>query len=183
MSKLKIVGLLALIIAIIAPLWAAVSGALGLLTGPAALICAGLYVINGCKRENGLKITLGLLAGNIWAYLVMLSMGALVPALGIFPPVILFCVLFVFVIPAVFLSLYLDKIFDLSSWLAGWAVTLTILSLVEPTEFLTMLWHIAIAMIAGVWLIGVLITSLHAHIIGKCSKAAEEAPAEDASKE
>jgi len=182
MSKFKIVGLLALLIAIIAPLWAAVSGGLGLLTGAAALICAGLYVINGCKRENGLKITLGLLAGNIWAYLVMLSMGALVPALGIAPPVILFCVLFVFVIPAVFISLYLDKIFDLSGWLAGWAITLTVLSLVDPSEFLPMLLHIAIAMVAGVWLIGVLITSLHANLVGKWSKAAEGAPAENRGK-
>jgi len=180
MSKFKIVGLLTLLIAVIAPLWAAVSSALGLLTGAAALICAGLYVINGSKRENGLKITLGLLAGNIWAYLVMLVMGALVPALGIFPPVVLYCVLFVFVIPAVFISLYVDKFFDLSSWLTGWAVTLTIFSFVEPAEYLTLLWHIAIAMVAGVWLIGVLITSTHAYLVGKWSKAAPDAPAEEA---
>jgi hypothetical protein len=113
--------------------------------------------------KNGLKITLGFLAGNFWAYFVLLTMGAIGGGINFF--VLLFLVLFVYALVAVFIACYLDKIFDLSAWLAGWAVTLTILSFVQPSGWVQMLWHIAIAMVAGVWLIGVLITSLHKKLV------------------
>jgi len=174
MSKGKIVLLLAILIALIAPFWAAASGALGLLTGPVALISAGLYVANGCNVKNGLKITLGFLAGNVWAYFVMLCMGALAPNIGFSPYLLLFIVLFVFVIVAVFIASYLDKIFDLSAWLSGWAVTLTIMNL-STHDQLTLLWQIAVAMVAGVWFVGVLITSTHKYLVGKASKNKQSA--------
>lgn len=169
MKKFTIIGLLALLVAIIAPLWATLSGMSGLMTGPVALICAGLYVANGSKIGNALKITLGFLAGNFWAYFVMLTMGALGGS-GINPNLLLFLVLLVYVLVAVFIAGYLDKIFDLSAWLGGWAITLQLLGPVAPTDYPKWLLHIGIAMVAGVWLIGVLITSAHAYLVSRGSK-------------
>jgi len=162
MKKFTVISLLALLIAVIAPLWAALSGYFGLKTGAVALICAGLYVANGSKIANALKITMGFLAGNFWAWFVMLIMGALGGSMNIH--LLLFLTLFVHVIVAVYIACYFDKIFDLSAWLAGWAVTLTLLGPLQPGEYPAMLLHIGIAMVAGVWLIGVLITSAHAKL-------------------
>ena len=130
MKKFTVVALLALLIAVIAPLWATLSALFGLRTGAVALICAGLYVANGSKVGNALKITLGFLAGDLWGFLTVRALGAI--TLSINPNVLLFLVLFVFVIPAVFISCYLDKIFDLSAWLAGWAVTLILTMFIPP---------------------------------------------------
>ncbi|MCL2068121.1 MAG: DUF1097 family protein [Treponema sp.] len=164
MGKFKVIGLLALLVAVIAPLWATLSGLLGLKTGAVALITAGLYVANGIKIENALKITLGFLAGNFWAFFVVKTMMAV--GGGINPNLLLFLTLFVYAIVAVFIACYLDKIFDLSAWLAGWAVTLSLLP-PNPAEHFTMVLHIAIAMVAGVWLVGVLITSAHKYLLSK----------------
>jgi len=163
MSKIKVVSSLALLIAIIAPLWAAVSAYAGLATGAAAMICAGLYVISGSKLENAVKITLGLLGGNVWGFLVISSLTLL--GGGISPYLLLFLVLFVFSALAVYICLYLDKVFDLAAWLTGMAISITILLLSDPATHFTMLWHTAIAMIAGIWIIGVLTTQLHRRIV------------------
>ena len=168
MKKITVVCSLALIIAVIAPLWAVVSSNLGLSVAPIALICAGLYVANGSILGNALKITLGFLAGNFWAWFVMLTLGALGGTMNF--NVLFFLTLAVYIIVAVFISMYLDKIFDLSAWLAGWAVTLTLLGPLQPGEYTAMLLQIGIAMVGGVWFVGVLITQLHAKLMGKLSK-------------
>jgi hypothetical protein len=170
MSKFKIVLLLTLLIAIIAPAWAAISGALGLIAGAVALVSAGIYVASGMDVSKGLKITLGFLAGNLWAFLVLQVAGALGGALNIPGPLLLFCVLFVFVIPAVFISMYLDKLFDLSAWLTAWAASLLVMSY-SVYDNLELLLHLAIGMVAGIWLVGVGITSTHKYLVGKFSKA------------
>ena len=171
MQKFKVIGLLAVLIAVIAPLWAALSDKFGLTTGAVALICAGLYVANGMVVKNGLKITLGFLVGNVWAFCAFQVILALVGA-GLNFHVTLFLVLACFALVAVFIACYLDKVFDLSAWLAGWAITLTLLPFAgaffpdaETGQELKLLLHVAIAMVAGVWLIGVLITSTHKFLI------------------
>lgn len=167
MKKFTGIALLALLIAVIAPLWAALSGYFGLLVGAVALICAGIYVANGSQIKNALKITLGFLAGNVWAYLVLQTMGAIMGAMTISFHLLLFLTLFVFAIAAVFIACYLEKIFDLSAWLAGWAVTLTIIPLSTAVSMENMLLQIGIAMVAGVWVVGVLITSAHGYLVKK----------------
>ena len=172
MKKITVVSMLALLVALIAPTWAALAGVAGLMTGPVALICAGLYVISGSEIKNALKLTLGFLAGNFWAFFVVLTLGALGPSLGLPEPVLLWLVLAVYAAIAVFIACYLDKIFDLSAWLAGWAVTLQLLVMVAPSGANLFTWviHIGIAMIAGVWVVGVLITTLHGKILASLSK-------------
>ena len=171
MKKITIISLLALIVVVVAPTWAALAGVAGLMTGPVALICAGLYVANGSQIKNALKMTLGFLAGNFWAFFVVLTLGALGPKLGLPEPLLLWLVLAVYVAIAVLIAGMLDTIFDLSAWLAGWAVTLQLLVMVAPSgaNLLTWVIQIGIAMVAGVWVVGVLITQLHGKILGKLS--------------
>ena len=165
MQKFKVIGLLALLVAVIAPLWAAVTAYLGLLTGAVALICAGLYVANGMILANALKITLGFLFGNIWGWLAFMAIPPVIGVVG-FPPLGIFLVLFVFAGLAVFIACYLDKILDLSALLSGLSIILVVLLLpghnIPP---LTLVLHVAIAMVGGIWLVGVLITELHKKLI------------------
>lgn len=54
-KKLNILTL-AFGIALLPPIWAVLSPYAGITTGAVALICAGLYVTNGNKKENALKM-------------------------------------------------------------------------------------------------------------------------------
>lgn len=169
MKKSTNIAVMALLIAIIASLWASLSSYLGLLTAPGALICAGIFVANGSVIANAPKITFGFLAGIVWSYVVVKVLGALEAALTLDPHVILFLTLFVFAFVAVIISCYLNKIFDLASWLSGWALALTIMLSPGTISLETWLLHLAIAVVCGVWLIGVLITVLHKYFEGKFS--------------
>ncbi|MDR1496419.1 MAG: DUF1097 family protein [Clostridiales Family XIII bacterium] len=167
MGKFKIVLLLAVLIALIAPAWAVLGTfAFGFLVAPAALISAGIYVADGAQLAHAPKITFGFLAGNFWAYFVVLVLGAV----GGPTPLNLFLTLFVFVLPAVFLSMYLDKVFDLSAWLTGWAGTLIVLTVPLVADALSpeqALLQMGISYTAGVWVVGVPILALHGHFTKK----------------
>ena len=58
---------LALLIALLPPLWAVLAPTLGVQTGAVALICAGVYVAAGNDRKKALPMSLGFLAGDAWA--------------------------------------------------------------------------------------------------------------------
>ena len=58
---------LALLIAILPPIWAVASPYLGNSVGPIALIAAGIYATNGNKFEDAHKIALGYLCGVYYA--------------------------------------------------------------------------------------------------------------------
>ena len=66
-KKRKRVNMLTLAfgIAFMPPIWAVLSPYLGVSTGAVALICAGLYVANGNKRKDALKIAVGFLCGDL----------------------------------------------------------------------------------------------------------------------
>jgi hypothetical protein len=167
MGKFKVVFVLAVLIALIAPAWAVLGTfAFGFLVAPAALISAGVYVADGAQLSHGPKITFGFLAGNFWAYFVVLTLGAV----GGPTPLKLFLILFVFVLPAVFIAMYLDKVFDLSSWLTGWAGTLIVLTVPMVADALSpeqAILQMGVSYAAGVWLVGVPILALHGKIAGK----------------
>ena len=57
---------LALGIALFPPLWAVIAPYFKVSTGAVALICAGLYVANGNKRQDAVKISVGFLLGDFW---------------------------------------------------------------------------------------------------------------------
>lgn len=57
--KKKEILTLSMGIALLPPLWAVLAPYIGIKTGAVALICAGLYVTNGNKQKDGLKIMFG----------------------------------------------------------------------------------------------------------------------------
>ena len=61
-------------IALMPPVWAVLSPYIGVSTGAVALICAGLYVANGNKRKDAVKISIGFLLGDLWAVLAVMIM-------------------------------------------------------------------------------------------------------------
>lgn len=73
--KKKEILTLSMGIALLPPLWAVLAPYIGIKTGAVALICAGLYVTNGNKQEDGLKIMFGFWCGDLWAVLAILIMG------------------------------------------------------------------------------------------------------------
>ena len=82
---------LALCIALFPPVWAVLAPHIGIQTGAVALICAGVYVANGNKEQDALPMSLGFLAGDVWAVLAL----GIMEALPFNPEAELFCTLFV----------------------------------------------------------------------------------------
>ena len=131
---------LALLIAILPPAWAVVSPYLGNTVGPVALITAGIYGANGNKWQDAHRMSLGLLAGDIWAYTatVIMSVTPLNPDLTLF---IVLAVL-------------------------GWAIGMLAMNLDHSTPLLSLTVQIAAAMLVGIYYVGALIDKLH-RIINK----------------
>ena len=141
---------LAISIGLLPPLWAVVSGHLGVTCGAVALICAGIFVTAGNKVELGLPMSLGFLLSDLVAVVAVWMMENLpFPGDGntfITLAVLGFCV--------VMLCTRLEKVFFLPAVLSGWAVGLTVMGPLGFANLGTMPLQVAIAMLAGVWYAG-----------------------------
>ena len=153
---------LALLIAILPPIWAVASPYMGNTVGPIALIAAGIYGANGNKWEDAHKIALGYLAGDIWSYAVTVLMAST----PFNPDLTLFVLLAVFGFLAVVISQNLPSLFHMPSWLAGWAIGMLTMNLDKTTPLLSLTVQIGVAMLVGVYYIGALIDKIH-RIINK----------------
>lgn len=142
---------LALGIALLPPIWAVLSPYVGITTGAVALICAGLYVTNGNKVSDALKITLGFLCGDIWAVLAVFIMEKL----SFNPNAELYGTLFVLGGIAVLIGETIPKYIFTPAWLCGWAIGLTIMGPMSIGEIGTLPIQIGAAMIAGVVYVGI----------------------------
>ncbi len=142
---------LALGIALLPPIWAVLSPYAGITTGAVALICAGLYVTNGNKVSDALKITLGFLCGDIWAVLAIFIMEKL----SFNPNAELYGTLFVLGGIAVLIGETIPKLIFTPAWLCGWAIGLTIMGPMSIGEIGTLPIQIGAAMIAGVIYVGI----------------------------
>ena len=142
---------LALGIALLPPIWAVLSPYAGITTGAVALICAGLYVTNGNKVSDALKITLGFLCGDIWAVLAVFIMEKL----SFNPNAELYGTLFVLGGIAVLIGETIPKYIFTPAWLCGWAIGLTIMGPMSIGEIGTLPIQIGAAMIAGVIYVGI----------------------------
>jgi hypothetical protein len=161
MSKKREVGTLALCIALLPPLWAVLAPYLHVQTGAVALICAGLYVTNGNRLSDAVKISVGFLLGDLWAWLAVRVMAWL----SWNPDVELFCVLFVLGGAAVLCSAALPKYIFCPAWLCGWAIGLTILSPLDAEAVGSYVWQIAVAMLVGVWYVGAFLNAVQQAMI------------------
>ena len=136
---------------------------LGIQVGAVALICAGVYAAAGNRTELAVPMTLGFLAGDLWAWLALWMMELL--PFGQSASV--FVTLFVMGGAAVILSSLLPKIFYCPAWLCGWAIGLTVMGPMEIKSVGNMPLQIAAAMFAGVWYVGVLVEWIHQKMCGK----------------
>lgn len=143
-------------IAFMPPIWAVVSPYIGVSTGAVALICAGLYVANGNKRSDALKISIGFLLGDLWAFIAVNVMDAM----NFHPNVELYCTLFVLGGLAVIIGESFHKFIYLPSWLCGWAVGLTIMGPMKVAEIGSLPIQIGVAMVAGVVYVGIGVDAL-----------------------
>ena len=155
--------LLALLIALLPPIWAVFAPVFGIKTGAVALICAGVYVAAGNDIKKALPMSLGFLAGDLWAVCAKWSMSLL--SFGTSGNV--FVTLCLFGAAAVLISSALPKLFYTPAWLCGWAIGLTVMGDMEIKLLGTTPWQIAAAMLAGVWYVGVLLDAVHKKLCRK----------------
>lgn len=146
----KEIWTLALGIALLPPIWAVLAPHIGVTTGAVALICAGLYVANGNKLSDALKISLGFLCGDIWAILALWVMDKS----PLNADLELFLTLFIMGGLAVLISSLLPKYIYCPSWLCGWAIGLTIMAPAGLKNIGTFPIEIGVAMLVGVWYVG-----------------------------
>lgn len=142
---------LALCIAVFPPLWAVAAPFLNVNTGAIALICAGVYVTNGNKTGDALKISAGFLLGDVWACLAMWIMDRM----ALNPNAELYVTLFVLGGLAVLTASAVPGWIHLPSWLCGWAIALLTLGMAEGGYRSSYPLQIAVSMLAGVWYVGV----------------------------
>ena len=153
---------LAFLIAILPPAWAVVSPYLGNTVGPVALITAGIYGANGNKWQDAHKMSMGLLAGDLWAYAVTAIM-AVTPFNA---DLTLFILLAVFGFLAVVISQSIPNFFNMPAWLGGWAIGMLAMNLDHSTPLISLAVQVGFAMLVGIYYVGALIDKLH-RIINK----------------
>lgn len=170
MKKLNAdVWTLAFGVALFPPLWAVIAPYLKVSTGAVALICAGLYAANGNKKEDAVKISVGFLLGNFWAVLSLKIMNLL----KFNENAELFVTLFVLGGLAVLLSAMFTKFIYCPAWLCGWAIGLTILSPIGYQNIDTLPFQIGIAMLVGIWYVGVFVDSVQKEVLKFLNKRKE----------
>lgn len=166
MNKKAETGTLALCIALFPPLWAVLAPYLHVETGTVALICAGFFAANGNKHEDAVKISIGFLIGDLWAWLAL----TIIQSLNWNGNLGLFITLFVLGGLAVILSSFAPKWIYCPAWLCGWAIGLMILAPIGITNISTYPVQIGTAMLVGVWYVGVFLDILQKKMLDLCNR-------------
>lgn len=157
---------LALGIALLPPVWAVLSPYLGIRTGAVALICAGLYVTNGNKKEDAFRIGFAFLLGDLWAVLAVWFMETV----NFNPDLELYLTLFVLGGLAVLIGESFRSFLFTPAWLCGWAIGLTIMGQMKLSELGTLPIEIGVAMIVGVGYVGVGVDAFQKLLLKKFQK-------------
>lgn len=155
MHKLNPTIALALFVATIPSLWAVAAPFVGVTVGAAALITGGFFMASGNDPKNKWRELFGMWLGIPWG-----MMAVTFPGLTGWPKTTLFVTLFVLGALAVLISGMpgIRNWVDTAAWLTGWAISIIILSLNGgPAKFGTMPLQIAGAMLAGIFIVGVLV--------------------------
>ncbi len=142
---------LAFTVALLPPIWAVLSPYIGVTVGAVALICAGLYACLGNDIKKAISVSMGFVLGDVWA-VVALQIMAHSP---LNPNLTLYLTLFVLGGLAVIIGSIGEKVIFVPAWLAGWAIGLTIMGPMDIKLIGSMVPQIAVAMLAGVWYVGV----------------------------
>ena len=142
---------LAFTVALLPPIWAVLSPYIGVTVGAVALICAGLFACLGNDIKKAIPVSMGFVLGDVWA-VVALQIMAHSP---LNPNLTLYLTLFVLGGLAVIIGSIGEKVIFVPAWLAGWAIGLTIMGPMDINLIGSMVPQIAVAMLAGVWYVGV----------------------------
>lgn len=138
---------LAIGIGLLPPIWAVVSLALGIKVGGVALICAALFVANGNKLQDLLKISVGFTISVAWGC-IALYIQDILPWSKSINMFIILC--FMGGIAVFIASGKLEKFIYLPSWLCGWAITMGILGETSINSWGYLPISILVSMIVGV---------------------------------
>ena len=141
---------LALCIAVLPPIWAVLAPHFHVTTGAVALICAGMYVASGNRRQNAIPLSIGFLLGDAWACIAL----AFMKRMSWNEDLELFVTLFALGGLAVLLSALAPQWISCPSWLCGWAIGLTVMSPVGWENVGTLPIEIGVSMLAGIWYVG-----------------------------
>lgn len=153
-------------IAFMPPIWAVLAPFIGVSTGAVALICAGLFVANGNKRQDTVKICIGFLLGDLWAWIAVRVMETLQWN----PNVELYLTLFIMGGLAVIIGETFAKVIFTPSWLCGWAIGLTIMGPVKADQIGSLPVQIGVAMLVGVIYVGVGVDAFQRFLAGRLVK-------------
>lgn len=162
MKKIRILTL-AFCIGFMPPIWALLAPVIGVATGSVALICAGLYVANGNKRQDTFRICAGFLLGDIWAFLAIWVMETL----QWYPNIELYLTLFIMGGLAVIIGETFARVIFTPAWLCGWAIGLTIMGPMKMDQLGNLPIQIGIAMLVGVIYVGVGVDAFHKFLMRK----------------
>ncbi|OOM75937.1 hypothetical protein CLPUN_29740 [Clostridium puniceum] len=142
---------LAMGIGLLPPIWAVLSPFLGIKVGGVALVCAALFVANGNKIQDIIKISVGFAISVAWGCIASYIINVLPwnKSINVF---ITLCSMGV--IAVLIASSRLKKIIYLPSWLCGWAITLGILGELPMGAWGNIPMAILVSMIVGVVYVG-----------------------------
>lgn len=168
--KLKKINKLALAFAIafMPPIWAVLSPYAGIETGAVALIVAGVYVTNGNKKKDAVKITLGFLLGDLFSVVAIWLMENMPFSTNINTYVSLFAL----GAAAVLIGESLPKVVFTPGLLCGWAIGLTIMGPFGTSGMGTFPFQIAASMVAGVVYVGIGVDMFQKWLVRMITKGA-----------
>lgn len=166
-KKLKRNGTIALAVcvAVIPALWAVLSPYAGIQAGPVALICAGIFFSDAGKTKP-VNVALGFIMGLVWGILSVY----LIVNLPFSKDLNVFITLAAMAGLAVIFATLTEKFTHMSAWLGGLAITVLLLVQMPATEWASMSISIGANMLAGVFIIGVLLLKCQAFIAGLLNK-------------
>lgn len=166
MSKKWDVLTLAFCIALLPPIWAVLAPHFGVSTGAVALICAGLYAAKGNEAADAVRISVGFLLGDFWAWAALHVMDLM----HLNPDLEVFITLFVMGGLAVLISGLAPKWIFCPAWLCGWAIGLTIMTPLGMEGMVGYPVQIGAAMLAGVWYVGLFLDKVQKLMLKKIKK-------------
>lgn len=160
-EKWKRTLVFAFCVAFFPPFWAVAAPFVGVKTGAVALISAGLYAASGNHPSDALRVSLGLLFGDLWSVLTIWMMSWLQWS----PEIELYLILFVLGGAAVIFGEMLDRVFYTPAWLGGWAIGLTIMGDLPLRELNTLPLQIGVAMLVGTYGVGVCVGAFQNRVL------------------
>ncbi|MCQ2557589.1 MAG: DUF1097 family protein [Oscillospiraceae bacterium] len=134
-------------------IWCLAAILLGIGPAPAAMVSATMYVIYGKKAKPAI-MTVSIILSVIFAYCIVSLIGALTANAS--PAVVTPLVLFIGVGIIIVIQELLKKFTDLPTILGGFATGMLGLTMVSPDAMPKMGIELVIAMLVGLWWIGVL---------------------------